>query len=314
MEALGLMQDEMKPPHHDEELKPAVMVVRAVHASPEPEPSFRGGGGAYEREFNGYGNAPEKFQPDEESAVKPTSWGTGEVQTPERPSGLYGMPSGPRSPGGDSMVSNQSYSSEMEAEEAQARARVEHVRRSFDSRPMLTDGGRESGGGLGESGGFAPPNLAELQAANRNRALTPAGPVPRPSEAQRLQMHSRGGARRAAPGSMAAGAAENFFSDDGGSIGGGGGGGGDWGAAFGNDPHVPPPMPNQDTGRPWGGYSGGGGGGNSGSVQPQSEERSPFRVEYEVERSPTHEQQQFAQQQQQLQVQQNQQMAMQMQG
>lgn len=311
METLGLMQEMMAPPHHNEEL-----------VKPPPPGSTRDQGG---NEFHGLGNAPQHtndFQVDDE--VKPKSWGTGEVATPERGLNLPENPRsppqrqleqllyqgqlGPHSPGGDS---NHSYSSEIEAEERQARARVNHVRRSFDSRPTstvdghqqkqlaLTDGGRESGGYSDdyENAAPAPINIAELQAANR-RALTPAGPVPRPSEAQRLQMHSRGGARRAAPGSMA-GPAEAFFNNSAN----GGGNDSSWLATV-ADPHVPVPAPEEDTGRPWGGMAfAGGSGGDAGAG-------GGFRVEYEVDRSPTQGQQQFARQQSDL----NQQVQMQMQG
>ena len=305
METLSLMQEMMAPPHHDEE--PLKL----------PPP----GAIAYYRdtEFHGLGNAPENtdtFQDDDvfEAAddVKPKSWGTGGVATPERGLNLPENPrsppprqleqlflqQGPQSPGGES---SHSYSSEIEAEERQARARVNNVRRSFDSRPTptmgenqhtlaLTDGGHESNGYYDSyASAPAPIDIAQLQAANRSRALTPAGPVPRPSEAQRLQMHSRGGARRAAPGSLA-GPAENFFNSPASD----GGNDASWSSAF-ADPHVPPA--NRDAGRPWGNQASGGAG-------------RGFRVEYEVERSPTQEQQQFAHRQAEL----NQQLQLQRQG
>lgn len=51
----------------------------------------------------------------------------------------------------------------------------------------------------GSDGEFVPPHVARLQEdAARRRALTPAGPVPRPSENRRLALHSQGGARRVA--------------------------------------------------------------------------------------------------------------------
>ena len=216
------------------------------------------------REFYGAGNSPENVFGGEQGlgAVSP-------VGSPAR--GLD-----------DSM---NSFSSEVAAEEEQARMRVALVRKSFDGtddlgdvmeepeqrKPLFADSGRESGGAV--DGSFMPPNLAELQAANLNRALTPAGPVPRPSEAQRLQMHSRGGARRAGPPALggSSGSPEDYS----------------WNTAFGPDPHARI----EESERPWGA-----GRADSAARSPRQQQNS-FRVEYEVERSPSSQQQMQMQQQ-----------------
>jgi hypothetical protein len=49
----------------------------------------------------------------------------------------------------------------------------------------------------GSDGEFVPPHVARMQEdAAKRRAMTPVGPVPRPSENRRLALNSRGGARR----------------------------------------------------------------------------------------------------------------------
>lgn len=192
-----------------------------------------------EHGYPGAGNAPQNYTGLEGGSSMNDAAGSRrsslDKSSPSRRSSLVGREFS--SPGGES------FSSQMAAEEQEARMKVEQLRANHARALMAGDEERDGltveqqvhklGGGnmadmffggspgmviqdesafppspypgdaksgpfVGEADGLSQSQIDAVQAANRNRTMTPAGPVPRPSaDAQRLTLNSQGGARRA---------------------------------------------------------------------------------------------------------------------